>query len=312
MPVFFRDLKQEMKRLPKPRNPRNYVRGLKPVKLEVLSSPGLKAVTFRANMEGEEDGPYLTTCKFLNIQNFSDEIEVGYIKTDVSGEEVYAKKPDLSKNPVQIKCSCFVADTKVRMADGSSKKIKDLVGLSEFEVVSYDKNRPVKAKGVTCEIKEKDAEIYAVVLDNNSTIKCTKDHKFLLKDNTWKRADELNENDSLQAMYVHQKVKSVKRLDKKEDVYCFTVPEFGNFVVDTSDNVIDSGVVVKNCDDFRFMFEYPLFRKKGLIGTYRRYTRQTPPPPVGYPFKNPDEYLGFCKHIWNLIGSLKKRNLVKD
>lgn len=171
MPVFFRDLKQEMKRLPKPRNPRNYVRGLKPVKLEVLSSPGLKAVTFRANMEGEEDGPYLTTCKFLNIQNFSDEIEVGYIKTDVSGEEVYAKKPDLSKNPVQIKCSC---------------------------------------------------------------------------------------------------------------------------------------------DDFRFMFEYPLFRKKGLIGTYRRYTRQTPPPPVGYPFKNPDEYLGFCKHIWNLIGSLKKRNLVKD
>lgn len=77
-----------------------------------------------------------------------------------------------------------------------------------------------------------------------------------------------------------------------------------------------------SCDDFRFRFEKQLFDEKALIGRFRKYVRKTPPPvrpanaknpnPIGKDFENPDDYLGFCKHIWSLLNALKGSDIVGE
>jgi hypothetical protein len=76
------------------------------------------------------------------------------------------------------------------------------------------------------------------------------------------------------------------------------------------------------CPSFRFEFEKQLYDKDSLIGNWRRYKRKTPPSvrpakpknpnPIGHDFKNPDNYLGFCKHVWSLMNVLKDRGLVRE
>ena len=65
------------------------------------------------------------------------------------------------------------------------------------------------------------------------------------------------------------------------------------------------------CDDFRWKWEFSLHDEKGLIGNFRKYNRKTPPPPMGYPYANPDEFMGYCKHINNLLLVLKQRGYIR-
>lgn len=65
------------------------------------------------------------------------------------------------------------------------------------------------------------------------------------------------------------------------------------------------------CQNFRFDYEWQLYQDKALIGNWRRYKRLTPPAvrpanptnpnPIGHDFVNPDNYLGYCKHIHNFL-----------
>jgi len=58
------------------------------------------------------------------------------------------------------------------------------------------------------------------------------------------------------------------------------------------------------CDDFRFRFEKELYDNGALIGSYRRYTRKTKPPPIGRPYANPKHVMGYCKHIKSFLRML--------
>jgi DNA gyrase subunit A len=100
---------------------------------------------------------------------------------------------------------CFTADTKVKLTDGRDLSFLDLVeenkqGKRNFTFTVDDgiikiaeiKN-PRKIKGNT--------EIMKVILDNSEEIKCTLDHKFMLKDGTYKEAKDLKSGDSLMPLY---------------------------------------------------------------------------------------------------------------
>lgn len=76
--------------------------------------------------------------------------------------------------------------------------------------------------------------------------------------------------------------------------------------------VIGNQVKLKcQCEDFRFYWEKELYDDKGLIGNWRRYTRKTPPPPVGRPFVNELGLLGMCKHLHNMMEYLKKKGYLR-
>lgn len=117
---------------------------------------------------------------------------------------------------------------------------------------------------------------------------------------------ESNRRRSLEAK--NHKVVSIKFIEEKEDVYCFTVEKYGNFFIDVDNGVdISSGVLVKNCSDFRFFWEFPLYKIGSLIGSFRRYVRKT----TTRPPKNPDNIVGYCKHLYSFIKALQGSNLVK-
>lgn len=104
-----------------------------------------------------------------------------------------------------------------------------------------------------------------------------------------------------QAFYNH-KIMKIERIENAP-TYCITVKTLGNFVVSTPDNdsTLFSGVVVKNCKDFIMSWAYEDFRTGNLWGPPPKpYIRKTPAPPMGRPYRNPNHYPGYCKHIYYL------------
>lgn len=76
------------------------------------------------------------------------------------------------------------------------------------------------------------------------------------------------------------------------------------------------------CPDFRFYFEKQLYDSNSLIGNWRKYKRKTSPKvrptrpsnpnPEGADFKNPDDYMGMCKHVYSFLVHLRNKGLVKE
>ena len=115
--------------------------------------------------------------------------------------DVNKNKPKASQDRVLMNCGCFTGDTKVILTDGTTATFKELCE-KDFFIYSLDNNNKVQiSDAVQCEIKEKNAKLVKVTLDNDFNIKCTLDHKFRLKDGTYKEAQYLTKGDSLAALY---------------------------------------------------------------------------------------------------------------
>lgn len=98
---------------------------------------------------------------------------------------------------------CLTGDTQVSLLNGTEIPIKDLVGLKEFWVYSYDINRNeiVPSKGYNCQMLRKNVSILKIILDNNDIIKCTLDHEILMRNGNYKKSDKLKLGDSLMPLY---------------------------------------------------------------------------------------------------------------
>ena len=100
---------------------------------------------------------------------------------------------------------CFTKDTKVALADGRSLSFENLIdehkkGKRNFTFTvdnSIIKIAEIKNPRRT----KKDAEIMKVFLDNGEEIKCTLNHKFMLRDGFYKEAKDLASGDSLMPLY---------------------------------------------------------------------------------------------------------------
>jgi len=96
---------------------------------------------------------------------------------------------------------CVTGETKVMLADGTFKEIKD-IGAGEFI------NTLEGPKEVNFNTKYDDATIYQIEMEDGTTIKCTHNHKFLVKqewsedeeNDCWKAAEDLTENDLILAI----------------------------------------------------------------------------------------------------------------
>jgi len=70
----------------------------------------------------------------------------------------------------------------------------------------------------------------------------------------------------------------------------------------------NTGVELKcSCPDFRFMWEYALFKNNSLVGQFRKYTRV---PGSTRPPKNPNDVPGVCKHLNSAIKVLFNSGLL--
>ena len=113
--------------------------------------------------------------------------------------------------------ACLTGDTKVALVDGRNLSFIELIkehnqGKVNF-TFSIDKNNKIKI----AEIKDPrltriNAEIMKVVLDNGEEIKCTLDHKFMLKDGSYKEAQHLISGESLMPFYKEDIINNKNKL----------------------------------------------------------------------------------------------------
>src|ERR1051326_7012908 len=98
---------------------------------------------------------------------------------------------------------CFTGDTKVALTDGRKLSFKQLV--KEFKAGKTNFTYTFNHETQKIEIAEirhprltiKQAELVELKLDNGETVRCTPNHKFMLRDGSYKEARNLNPDDSL-------------------------------------------------------------------------------------------------------------------
>src|SRR3989344_4782878 len=156
---------------------------------------------------------------------------------------------------------CFTADTKVKLTDGRDLSFTELIkenrqGKRNFtftigggEIKISEIKNPRKTR--------ENAEIMKVILDNGEEIKCTLNHKFMLRDGNYKEAKDLESGDSLMPLYPefinhsklilcelnkNHKVVGVEFLKEFTDVYDLTIDKTHNFA-------LASGIFVHNSMD---------------------------------------------------------------
>ncbi|MBI5836377.1 MAG: DNA topoisomerase (ATP-hydrolyzing) subunit B [Candidatus Eisenbacteria bacterium] len=97
---------------------------------------------------------------------------------------------------------CFSGDTKVALADGRALSFLELVAEQESgrQNFCYTIRRGGKIgleRILNVRRTKRDTEVVRLTLDNGSTIVCTPDHRFMLRDGSYKAAAELTPEDSV-------------------------------------------------------------------------------------------------------------------
>ena len=101
---------------------------------------------------------------------------------------------------------CFVGATKVALTDGRSLSFEELVaeqeqGKQNFCYTIRQDGQIGVEKIVNARITKNSTEVIKVTLDNGEEILCTPDHRFMLRDGSYKAAALLTPDDSLMPLY---------------------------------------------------------------------------------------------------------------
>ena len=163
---------------------------------------------------------------------------------------------------------CFDGDTQIALADGRNLSFKELVkeyeqGKENFCYTIMNNGGIGVEKIQNPRITKRDVEVVKIILDNNQEIICTPNHKFMLRDGTYKEAKDLTKEDSLMPLYkqdviniknmilsfrryvpppiinYNHKIKRIEFLKEKIDVYDLEVLGTHNFA-------LASGIFVHN------------------------------------------------------------------
>jgi DNA gyrase subunit B len=101
---------------------------------------------------------------------------------------------------------CFSGDTLVALADGRSLSFSDLVieqaeGKEHFGYTIRNDGTIGLERLINARMTKANAKVLRVTLDNGETIVCTPDHRFMLRDGSYKEAAHLVLGDSLMPLY---------------------------------------------------------------------------------------------------------------
>ena len=194
---------------------------------------------------------------------------------------------------IKIHCTCLHPDTKINLLDGTIPTVKELKERfdngEELWVYSTDENgdfKPGKVSNVF--ITKKTTKFIRVYLDNDKYIDTTPDHLYLKRDGNYIEVQDLQVGDSLMPKHSVVKIEYIT-LEEPVEVYDITVNKYSNFLVDSS-------VILHNCEDFRYRFGYWLTRNNDDAGPYEnRPSDKT----------NPHDTLGSgCKHILLVLSNM--------
>ena len=101
---------------------------------------------------------------------------------------------------------CFAGDTLVALADGRSLSFEDIVaeqaaGKAHFCYTIRNDGKIGIEQIVNPRVTKRNARVVRVTLDNGEQVVCTPDHRFMLRDGSYKQAADLTDSDSLMPLY---------------------------------------------------------------------------------------------------------------
>ena len=227
--------------------------GLKPVQRRILYSMYEMGITF--------DKPYRKSARIVGevMGKYHPHGDAAIYSALVRMAQDFSLRYPLIQG--QGNFGCFTGDTEIRLYDGTSISFKDLTdGQAKgyrYWTYAFD---PMTGKAIKVEIRNArrtriNAELVEVTLDNGHELRCTPDHRFMLRDGTYREASYLRVGDSLMPSPpelggdaekipagINHKVAHVRFLDQREDVYDITVEEYHNFL-------LSCGIFVHNSVD---------------------------------------------------------------
>ena len=112
----------------------------------------------------------------------------------------------ISPAVIGVDIGCFSGDTVVPLLDGTQSTLQELEQrTTPFWIYAFDKNTTKKNKIVPgrarCVKTRKHMNLCIVTVSGGHKIKCTLDHKFLMRDGSWEEAQNLQYRDSLMPLY---------------------------------------------------------------------------------------------------------------
>jgi len=102
---------------------------------------------------------------------------------------------------------CFTKDTKIRLTNGKSITFERLIkdyskGKKHWTFTFNHKNKKIEiAKIENPRLTRKKQNLIEITIDNGEKIKCTLDHRFMLRNGNYCEAKDLKPNDSLMPLY---------------------------------------------------------------------------------------------------------------
>jgi tRNA-splicing ligase RtcB len=108
----------------------------------------------------------------------------------------------VAMGPVGYDIGCFTADTLIPLADGRSSPIGELAERGEeIFVYAISEEQKIVVTKATAKKTRTRAPLVKVTLDNGREIFCTPDHEFMLRDGSYRQAQELTPKTSLMPFY---------------------------------------------------------------------------------------------------------------
>jgi len=101
---------------------------------------------------------------------------------------------------------CFSGDTMIALADGREISFQDMAaeqadGREHYCYTVLDDGSIGVGRAINARMTKRDAETVRVALDSGQEIECTPDHRFMLRDGSYVRAEDLAKGSSLMPLY---------------------------------------------------------------------------------------------------------------
>ena len=144
---------------------------------------------------------------------------------------------------------CFTEDTKIRLVDGRTLTIKELLLEQQYKdnyVYTFNEEKKIiEPKRIRKVFQTKiTKDLVKVTLDNSETITCTPNHRFMLRDGSYEEIQNIKVGTSLMSLeYKNYKITNIEKTNDK--IY----PVFDLEIEDNHNFALDAGVFVHNSKD---------------------------------------------------------------